>query len=95
MPLQLNNTCSGCIQNCSRSADRSALIISTMDDCENPLHNVVFVIAEHSGNLYKTINNLKRISSKDQPSDDKNVVETPFHDDDDNLCWCSVDNGIE
>ena len=65
-----------------------------MEHCENPLHNVVLVIAEHSGNLYKTINNLKKSLSEDQLANDNSVVETPF-DDDDDLCWCSVDHGKE
>ena len=87
----MNNTCSGCTQNCSRSADKSASIISTMEDCESPLHNVVFVIAEHSGNLYRTIYNLK---TKARPANGNDGVEIPFNDDD-NLCWCSVDHEKE
>ena len=60
-----------------------------MEDCESPLYNVVFVITEHSGNLYKTIYNLKRIlSSTDQQANDNGGMDIPFNNDD-NLCWCS------
>lgn len=82
--LQLTNTCSGCTPNCSMSANKGALLISAMEDCTNPLHSIVFVITEHSEDLYKTILKLKSLSTHQPASDDDNIS---FNDVDDH-CWC-------
>jgi len=68
-------------------------IISTMENCKNPLHYVIFVITQHSENLYRTVNNLM-LMSKDQPANE-NVEFSISFSDDGNLCWCSVDDDKE
>ena len=61
-----------------------------MDKCKSPLYSIVYVITEHSDNLYKTVQNLK-ILSVDQPagSDDGEMIDVSLSDVD-NLCGCSV-----
>ena len=70
-------------------------IISTMENCKNPLHYVIFVITRHSENLYKTVNNLM-LMSEDQPANENIDHELGISSEDDgDLCWCSVDDDKE
>ena len=87
--LQLNNTCSGCTRNCSTSADKSAVLTSTMNACYKPLHSVVNVIIGHSVNLYKTLKTVKNLSKHQPAGVNKEMVDIPSNDID-NLCYCSV-----
>ena len=92
--MQLSNTCFGCKRNCTVSANKSALLVSAMENCKRPLHSVVSVISEHSENLYKTVSDLK-VMLHDQPaSGDGEIIHTSSSDTD-NLCWCSVDHEID
>lgn len=60
-----------------------------MEDCDSPLHSIVFVITEHSENLYKTVYNVKRLS-EEWPASDDDEMNIPSSEVD-SLCWCAVD----
>lgn len=67
---------------------KSASLISAMEDCKKPLHSIVFVITEHSKNLYKSVHDLKMLS-KHQPPSLNEMIDIPSSDID-NLCYCTV-----
>ena len=58
-----------------------------MEDCANPLYDMIFVITEHSEDLYDTVSNLKNLS-KDESDDDDGEMITPISEVN-NHCWCS------
>ena len=61
-----------------------------MKDCDNPLHDMIFTITQHSEGLYKIVHNLKRLTEDGPAGDDEKMI-TPLSEVDD-LCWCSDDD---
>ena len=61
-----------------------------MKDCDNPLHDMIFTITQHSNDLFKTVRNLKMLTKNGPGGDDEKMI-TPLSEVDD-LCWCSDDD---
>ena len=64
----------------------AASLVSTMDHCDSPIYNVVFIITSHSEKLYKLVKKLKDVA--DDQSNSNEAIDNP-QDSADNLCWCS------
>jgi len=86
--LQLNSTCDACVSDCFESMTANATLINAINECVNPVYYVIHTIAQHSEELFKTVNNLQL--TIDQSQNDNSVITVTTNTANLNdLCLCS------
>ena len=85
---QLNTTCDACASNSTISSVVNATLINTMKQCKGPIYEVISIIANHSKDLFTTVNTWK--DAFNEPENDNSVTATNTNPDINELYLCNI-----